>query len=371
MTVQQLLKHIHNFDNYLTTSKQIATAKQRHRVGILLRMIACRVLFHQPAIFYGLYNLDDRRIAEWAEFLTKDDMDKLQQWLNPAKHTDLVNNKLLFYERCLTHQIPTPPILGVLPVAALHLPDGIPEISTEEDLHAFFLKHQGKRLVFKTVDGSYGAGLLSIMLENGQIFDHRGAPLTVHDVFKYCHDYRSNFLIQTHLAPHPQLIPLMPGLALGTFRLVTLFLRKNQTVVIPYAFAKVPRRDKIVDNFKHGDTGNLLCRVDVENGKMMDGWGKHKGALSISRIDRHPDTLLVFREFTVPCWPEVLALVRRAAWVFSELPTLGWDVAITDQGIMVLEANWHYDPDGPQITLDRGIKSEIKALYRSAQSQQA
>ena len=54
-----------------------------------------------------------------------------------------------------------------------------------------------------------------------------------------------------------------------------------------------------------------------------------------------------------------------AARAFPEFRTVGWDVALTEQGITILEGNWHYDPDGPQITLDRGIKSEVRALFQT------
>jgi hypothetical protein len=353
------------FYNYFRISKQIATVKRRHRLGVFCRMIACRLLFQHRPFFYGLYNLDDRRMADWAEYLTKEEMDRLEKQLNPAQYTDLVTNKLLFYERCLMHRIPTPPVLGVLPVKALKIPAGIPAIKTEEQLRELLLEQNNTRLLLKTVDGSYGAGLLSILVQNGQIFDHHGTPLTVHDVFKYCHDYQRNFLIQPHLTPHPDVTSLMPGLALGTFRLVTLLQRQSQTVTIPYAFVRVPLRVNIIDNFVHGETGNMVCQIDVEHGTLMEGWGKPQVEPGMHRIERHPDTQVVFRGFRVPYWQEILSLVRRATTIFPEFLTLGWDIAITDQGLSILEANWHYDPDLPQIVLNRGVKSELKALYRN------
>jgi hypothetical protein len=331
-------------------------------------MVACRAICHHPTLYYDLYNLDDRPPAEWKEFLTKEEMDRLLQQVNPPQYTDLVDDKLRFYERCLERQIPTPPVLGVLPVKASRIPAGIPEISTEEQLRALFRKHDNTRLFFKTVDGSYGVGILSVSVRGDHVADHLGTPLTAQDIFRHCHGYRRSFLVQPHLAPHPDLTPLMPGLALGTFRVYTILQRHGQTPAIPFgmAIAKVPIRTSIIDNFHHGATGNLLCQVNVEDGTMTDACSKPAGVSGVLQVERHPDTHVVFREFTIPYWQEVMSQVTRAALNFGELPTLGWDVAITTHGVTILEANWHYDPDGFQILLNRGVKSEITALYRAA-----
>jgi hypothetical protein len=55
-----------------------------------------------------------------------------------------------------------------------------------------------------------------------------------------------------------------------------------------------------------------------------------------------------------------MSLIDRAAMVFPELNTLGWDVAVTNMGLYILEANSRYDIDLNQITLNRGIRPEIK-----------
>jgi hypothetical protein len=99
------------------------------------------------------------------------------------------------------------------------------------------------------------------------------------------------------------------------------------------------------------------------SGKMLEVRGIRKGEHSLLELKYHPDTKAEFRSITVPFWKEILALVARGAKVFSELKTLGWDIAITDQGLYIIEANCYYDPDLPQIILDRGIKIEIQQLY--------
>jgi Sugar-transfer associated ATP-grasp len=98
----------------------------------------------------------------------------------------------------------------------------------------------------------------------------------------------------------------------------------------------------------------------------MDARGKvDPNVVLIERIERHPDSGFRFRDFSVPQWQALREAASNAAKAFPEFRTVGWDVALTPIGPMILEGNWHYDPDGPQITLDRGIKSQVRDLFRT------
>ena len=212
-------------------------------------------------------------------------------------------------------------------------------------------------MFFKVINGTYGEGVLSVKLKNGNIYNHIGEELSTKAIFSHCCAYRDGFLVQEHLSPHRALKSLMQGPGLGTFRLNTILRNNKQDVSIPYAFVRVPVRGQIIDNFQHGKSGNLVCAIDVETGKLFHGWGKREGEFKISPIKLHPDTKVEFTSISVPFWDDIIVLVTRAAKAFSELPTIGWDIAITDRGLYIVEANCWYDPDLPQFTLNRGIKS--------------
>ncbi len=57
------------------------------------------------------------------------------------------------------------------------------------------------------------------------------------------------------------------------------------------------------------------------------------------------------RPLRVPMWDEACALVRDAAPHFLPLRTLGWDIAITPGGPMIIEANAHW---GAEVTSRMG-----------------
>ena len=255
------------------------------------------------------------------------------------------------------------------------MPKGVLQIFDLAQLEAFLKRMQGRRVVLKLAAGSYGVGMSSVQVGD-TLTDHLGNTMQPNEVMQHClktlsltgsgqKDLPSArcYVIQEHLLPHPSLRPIMPGLALGTFRIVT-YRDQGGTVSIPFAFAKIPRQHSLNDNFQHGTTGNFLCGIEIHDGHLMDARGKvDPNAVLIERIERHPDSGFRFQDFFVPQWQALCEAASHAAKAFPEFRTVGWDVALTPAGPMILEGNWHYDPDGPQITLDRGIKSQVRNLF--------
>lgn len=351
-----------NIKKYFTILKELANNKNRSKLRELCKMVWCKIAYDLNASLYAIYRLDEKNIRQCSEYLSKKGMTSIQRKINPSRYIELVGNKLAFYKRCASNNIPTPDIIAILPAVDKHMLNDIPVIEDKESLSALLSQHDYDMLFFKTIDGTYGIGALSVNLKNGEVYNHYGTKMSLDDIFPYCSGYKKNFIVQEHLTPHKDLKSIMPGPALGTFRLIT-FLKNNKNELnIPYALMKIPSRGNIIDNFQHGESGNLLCGIDVANGKILNAWGKRKAGFTLLPIERHPETKLEIRGIPVPFWNEIIDLVTRAAKVFPELKTLGWDVAITNKGLFVLEANSRYDIDLNQVTLKRGIKSDIPHL---------
>lgn len=349
--------------DYYSTSRAIARDIDCNAIAVFARMMACKLRYGLDNSQYAYYNLHKKSLSECAEYLTKNELDRFQLAVNRT-HTDLMDDKLAFFEKCLERGLPTPPILGLIDLHGV-LSTGnktIPLIKNRDALHHFLLKQDRRRLMLKRTTGSYGLGMLSVTAREGTGYDHKGQERSVDWILEHCRAWPEAFMIQDHLAVHESLAPLMPGCALGTFRVVT-YLNASNTVDIPYAFVKIPLAGAINDNFHQGTTGNLLCGIDMCKGTLTEAWGKNGREAVISPILCHPDTGVAFRDWRIPFWSEILEMATKAAQSFKELRTVGWDIAVTQSGVFVLEGNWHYDPDGHQLTLNRGIRTEISRLF--------
>jgi hypothetical protein len=64
--------------------------------------------------------------------------------------------------------------------------------------------------------------------------------------------------------------------------------------------------------------------------------------------ERHPVTGVEVAGRPVPCWDQVVALAQRAHRVASDRVLVGWDIAVTPQGAILLEGNAYPDVHYPQ-----------------------
>jgi hypothetical protein len=76
----------------------------------------------------------------------------------------------------------------------------------------------------------------------------------------------------------------------------------------------------------------------------------------------HPDTGGAITGTAVPDWNAVLTVVREAAATLPGIRTQSWDIALTDRGPIILEANYGGDLNLGQLAWGRGV---LTAQYRA------
>ncbi|MEE2775439.1 MAG: sugar-transfer associated ATP-grasp domain-containing protein, partial [Acidobacteriota bacterium] len=68
------------------------------------------------------------------------------------------------------------------------------------------------------------------------------------------------------------------------------------------------------------------------------GWGlADDGSIQWHRV--HPETGVAIEGLQVPRWQDLLSTALRAARAFPQMPFIGWDVLVTEEGPALLEAN--------------------------------
>lgn len=111
-------------------------------------------------------------------------------------------------------------------------------------------------------------------------------------------------------------------------------------------------------------SGNLVAAVDVDTGLLGLGKGsRQKVWPDLVDIAYHPDTGAAILGRLVPYWKETLELVIMAQEKTPALRTLGWDVAITNCGPVVLEANTLYGVEILQCAYGKPIRNELLPIF--------
>lgn len=89
----------------------------------------------------------------------------------------------------------------------------------------------------------------------------------------------------------------------------------------------------VVDNFA---AGGIASPVDLKSGRLGPCAFKDPRK---PKVYVHPDTGAQIAGEILPFWEDVVALAVRAHGAFEKVAAIGWDVAITSDGVKLLEAN--------------------------------
>jgi len=126
---------------------------------------------------------------------------------------------------------------------------------------------------------------------------------------------------QTMAAFHPS--------SVNTLRIATL--RLNDRVEIIHPRIRLGRGDAVVDN---AGSGGIIGNIDLKTGQVYAACDK-KGI----KYDLHPDTGLKIVGFKIPRFEEALELVKQLSNVLPKVKYVGWDVALRDDGWVMIEGN--------------------------------
>lgn len=138
--------------------------------------------------------------------------------------------------------------------------------------------------------------------------------------------------------------------SINTVRCVTMSTRHG--VITPYCCLRVGRSGSFVDN---ASSGGLLAIIDPKTGIVSsDGFDRNNDIQ-----ETHPDTGVRFKGFQLPEWQEMLATVREMMQVLPSVKYVGWDMAHTDRGWVMIEGNCMGQLMAPQFKKETGIREEM------------
>ncbi len=148
--------------------------------------------------------------------------------------------------------------------------------------------------------------------------------------------------------------------SVNTMRVVTMLLPDGDVKVMA-AVLRLGRAGEVVDNFHNY---GVVALIDVESGVVMTT-GVDR---DFKRYVLHPDSKLAIPGFRIPSWDKVVETVKEAAKVVPSVGYVGWDVAIGEDGqVVMIEGNKSADHDVTQVTDQVGkwpMYKEILDAYK-------
>lgn len=333
---------------YLDAFSQLSRAARFYRTSIWYqaarsKRLHDRSLFSlKDTLFWGL---TDPGIAEQDidNFMSREARTRLQARVNDRASGPDVDDKARFYELCAASGLAIPETLGIL-----QSDSRVPKASTSNMAAVDFSGLPDGDFVAKPLWGMKGKGIL-FFSKHGDGYLVEDSRVDESGIRAISNEYLSkdNLVVQRRLIAHPELAAVSVTDAVQSVRIVT-YLDSDLKPHILFARFKFIRRGNSMDNFSDGDTGNLIADVDIDSGRVLKTLRKNIGEFGLQVVDIHPDSEMPLN-IVLPDWDAAVELAIRGALTFNKLRVLAWDIALTPEGPVILEANqdWEIFPIAP------------------------
>ena len=190
---------------------------------------------------------------------------------------------------------------------------------TDKDQVIAFLKAHDI-VIAKPANGMCGHGVEKIEVAK------EGGPQKVYEHLKA---NKSAYVVEEVIVQHPAVSAIYP-LAINTCRIVTIL--KDGEVHVICAYFRIGNKGHHVDNF---NSEGMVAPVDEKTGIVKDyPIDKKKNLYKV-----HPMTGTPIKGFQFPDWDKATDLVKRASMVIPQVAYIGWDVAFSDKGPVLVEGN--------------------------------
>jgi len=209
---------------------------------------------------------------------------------------------------------------------------------TYEDI--FKLAQAKKVLALKPDEGSHGEGFYKLSYEDGKYFLN-AEEVTEQRIIELLEDVNNQYLITEYIQMHPELKKIYPN-SVNTIRL-TVWKKDGKNPYLGNGYMRFgSSKTGVVDNVGAGGIG---VDLDVKTGHFYNATTIQNNSTLVP-CPIHPDTGEKIEGY-IPHWDYVRDTILKIAASVPQVEYLGFDVAVTEDGIKFPEINRF--PDYPRI----------------------
>lgn len=275
----------------------------KSRLFLLRDMQKCAVNYGAGYMDYDLFEMYDLTDAQRDTYLTRGRNNELIRKYNNPEFVHVFNNKDEFNEK-----------FGQF----LNRDWVLVKQENKEAVLAFLHKHP--RFIAKPVDGCCGKGV--------EIFETADYG-SEEKMYEHLLALPNGVELEELIVQHEAVSAVYPD-SINTVRTVSI--TKDGVPHIICTYFRIGNGGRHVDNF---NSGGMVAPVDEKTGIVKDrAIDKQKNLYA-----NHPQTGSPIQGFRFPQWQEAMDMVKRAAVMVPEMGYVGWDVAFSDKGPVLVEGN--------------------------------
>lgn len=289
-----------NYKQMLDTIGIVHKRSGKNRIVIFFDMIYCSIHYLAGYMDYLVFNFEDLNAFQRSTFITRGVNNAYIKKMNDSAYYEKFDNKIVFNQLFAQY----------IKRAYLNL-----EESSEKEFRQFVKKYH--TIMVKPVNLQCGKGIEKIECQNL-------------DLGKLYQQLKENgqVLVEEVVLQSKEMNQLFPY-AVNTLRIVTARV-DNKTSVL-FRALRIGNGDNVVDNFNHGG----MYTVVNATGKIEKPAIDKKGNV----YEKHPITNTAIAGFQIPYFEQVIQMVTEASQQIPQVGLVGWDIAITDEGPVMIEGN--------------------------------
>lgn len=285
--------------------------------------------------FYYFKYLYRKKVKNYKDYLSTKELVAIgsKKELHKPIYHSMIEDKLYFSLLFKQTKINTPKLICYNFKSNFFYNDNVKHIVSRTELFLFyqnlFIEFDIEALFFRPFSNYGGKGCFKLTKENiaSQLSE------------KYEELVEGHF-VQTEVIHQHESINKIHSNSVCTLRLISYIIPDGNIEIIS-AFIRFGVGNSIVDN---ASSGGFIVGVNMNNGTLKNT-GHYLPEFGGAEIDKHPDSGFVFDGFKIPFFKEACKLVIDAVNIVPD-KFIGWDIAISQDGPTVIEAN-----SGPHLPL--------------------
>ena len=257
----------------------------------------------------------------------------------------ILENKIILDKLLASRSIPRPKVLFTVEGGQV-LDNSGTRIKSEDFTN--ILANCKKALFVKPANGRGGTGIEVFDPTDADNFCNKSGQLLELDFLENIGN-ANDYIVQEAVEQIDILNNIFPH-SINTIRIASTVV--DGCVVPIAAILRIGRYKNRVDNSAQG---GISVQID------LDSWclaGKGYSEHPVASYDSHPETACCFRK-NLPMKKQVMDLLNRTASIIPKCHILGWDVALTPQGPVIIEVNPSFGLNHVQIVCQRGIRKDL------------
>ena len=302
--------------------------KQKKNYFKIFKEFVNLLLIKKEVPFYYFKYLYRKDITNYKDYVSTKEAYRIKykDTFHKEEYLTIISNKLSFSIYCDWNGLPVPSLLSHNFESNFYYKGNHFKINDENELIDFFGmvldKSEKDSLFIKPLSMYGGTGCFRISKENLNI-----------DLLECAEFIMQNGCIHEEAVIQNEEINKIHSGCINTMRVET-FIDKKGEIHILSAFMRFGIGKSHVDN---AHSGGFYVGINLKNGTLRD-IGHQYMEYGGAKYTIHPDSKFAFANFEIPYFKELCDLVIKGVQFLPDR-YIGWDIAISNKGPVIIEAN--------------------------------